>query len=49
MFTDLLLLSGAHNIIVHVVESLGRTFNVAPEPSVEMLVREWHYAWTEPR
>lgn len=42
-------LSGAHHVMVKVVESLGRTFSVAPEPTVEVLVREWHYAWTDPR
>ena len=42
-------LSGAHNIMVKVVESLGRTFGVPPQPNVEVLVREWHYAWTDPR
>jgi hypothetical protein len=42
-------LSGAHSIMVRVVESLSRTFDVVPEPTVETLVREWHEAWTAPR
>lgn len=42
-------LSGAHHVMVKVVESLGRTFDVAPEPTVETLVREWHYAWPPPQ
>ena len=42
-------LSGGHHVMVKVVESLGRTFDVAPEPTVETLVREWHYAWPTPQ
>jgi hypothetical protein len=42
-------LSGGHHVMVKVVESLGRTLGVAPEPTVETLVREWHYAWADPR
>jgi hypothetical protein len=42
-------LSGAHHCMVRVVQTLGETFDVAPEPTAEVLEREWHYAWTEPR
>jgi hypothetical protein len=42
-------LAGAHDCMVRVVKTLSETFGVAPEPTVETLVREWHYAWTEPR
>jgi hypothetical protein len=42
-------LSGAHHCMVRVVQTLGQTFGVAPEPTVETLEREWHYTWTEPR
>jgi uncharacterized protein DUF5677 len=42
-------LSGAHNLMVRVVTTLSGTFAVASEPTVEVLEREWRYAWTEPR
>lgn len=42
-------LSGAHDCMVRIVKTLSETFGVAPEPTVETLIKEWHYAWTEPR
>jgi hypothetical protein len=42
-------LSGAHHCMVRVVTTLGQTFGVAPEPTVEVLEREWRYAWPDPR
>lgn len=42
-------LTGAHDCIVRVVKTLSETFGVAPEPTVETLVKELHYAWTEAR
>ena len=42
-------LSGAHDCMVRVVKTLSETFGVLPDPTVETLVKEWHYAWTEPR
>jgi hypothetical protein len=42
-------LSGAHDCMVRVVKTLSETFGVAPDPTVETLVKEWHYAWTDAR
>ena len=42
-------LSGAHDCMVRVVRTLSETFGVPSDPTVDSLVREWHYAWTEPR
>jgi Family of unknown function (DUF5677) len=42
-------LSGAHHCMVRVVTTLGQTFRVQPEPTVEVLEREWRYVWTDPR
>ena len=42
-------LSGAHDCMVRVVKTLSETFGIPSEPTVETLVREWHYAWTDPR
>jgi hypothetical protein len=42
-------LSGAQHCMVRVVQTLGQTFGVAPEPTVEILEREWQFAWVDPR
>lgn len=42
-------LSGAHHCMVRVVKTLSQTFDVPSDPPVDMLEREWHYAWTDPR
>ena len=42
-------LSGSHHCMVRVARTLSETFNVAPNPPVEELEKEWQYAWTEAR
>jgi hypothetical protein len=42
-------LSGAHHCMIRVVKTLSNTFGVSSDPTFEVLEREWHYAWTEPR
>jgi hypothetical protein len=38
-------LSGAHHCMVRVVKTLSETFDVAAEPTVEQLEKDWYYAW----
>ncbi len=38
-------LVGGHMCVVKVVETFSKTFDVQPDPPLEELVRDYHYAW----
>jgi hypothetical protein len=41
-------LSGSHDCMVRIVETLNQTFGAESKPSVEELEKEWRYAWVDP-